>query len=72
MTPWLLILANGDHCFAVAAATIPTAGLGEDYACGLVGGLYGAFHSTDQPWTIFEQRSGNSEMILTPIAKAYF
>jgi hypothetical protein len=36
------------------------------------GGLYGITHNTDQPWTIFEKQPDNSNMILTPIAKAYF
>jgi hypothetical protein len=71
LTPWLLTLADGENCLAFSAMTISAAGLGEDYAC-LDGGLYNGIHRSEQPWTIFEQRRGSSELTLVTVAKAYF
>jgi hypothetical protein len=71
LTPWLLILADGEKCFEFAAAAPSTAGLVEDYSCG-VDSLYGRVNRTDRLWTIFEQRPGASSMELVSITEAYF
>lgn len=72
LAPWLLILKNGDRCFAVAGITTSAAGLGEHYTCGKAGVLFGTAVSAFQAWSIFQQRFGHPDIVPTEIAKAYF
>ena len=72
LTPWFLVLNNGDECFAVVASTTSAAGLTERFICNGNGGLYGSIGSTFQAWRIFERRVRDPDIISTEIAKAYF
>ena len=67
---WLVVLADGDSCYAIYAMTDSPGGMSLSYAC-KKGDLYGGLNRNGAMWTIWEQRTGAADMTLVPVAQAY-
>ena len=71
-SPWLLILADGEHCYYETGGTTSPGGMRLNYECSRNSNLYGNINKADHIWTIFQQRNGSSDMTQAQIAKAYY
>jgi hypothetical protein len=73
VSPWLLVLVDGEDCWEITGATIQVEGMSETYQCdGGNNGLFGSVNRAGRTWTILQQRNGSSDMTQAMIAKAYF
>jgi hypothetical protein len=68
---WLIVLANGTHCYRVSGANGSSSGMIDDYDCDGGDSLYNDPQRAGSVWKIFEQRIGTSDMTLASISKAY-
>jgi hypothetical protein len=69
-TVWLVVLADGDRCYAIYAMANAPGGMSLTYTC-KDGDLYGNINGGSPIWTIWEQKTGAADMTLAPIAQAY-
>jgi hypothetical protein len=69
-TVWLVVLADGDSCYAIYADSDTPGGMVLTYWC-KEGNLYGNLNSDGAIWTIWEQKNGTADMTLAPVAQAY-
>lgn len=69
-TVWLVVLADGDNCYAIVAMSDTPGGMVLTYACNQ-GDLYGNLNGGGAIWTIWEQKNGAADMTLAPVARAY-
>jgi hypothetical protein len=73
VSPWLLVLADGENCWEITGATIQVEGMSQTYQCN--GGdnrLFGSINRAGRTWTILQQPNGSSDITQAVIAKAYF
>jgi hypothetical protein len=70
--PWLLVLANGQHCLTVTGTGGILGGKDESYECP-GGGVYGQPDDNAPGWTVFFAASGApaSAMVQMTVARAY-
>jgi hypothetical protein len=69
-TVWLVVLADGDSCYAIYAMSDTPGGMVLTYAC-TEGDLYGNLNDGGATWKIWEQKNGAADMTLAPVAQAY-
>lgn len=69
--PWLLVLADGTHCYFTSGGNPSPSGLLLDYRCPN-GWLYGEIDQTKPIWKIIGQFNDSSTMNFMNIFKAYY
>jgi hypothetical protein len=70
--PWLLVLANGQHCQTITGTGGTLGGKNEAYGCA-AGSVYGQINQGDATWTVSYAPSGAPASALTQeaVIKAY-